>query len=328
MSGHDLVSVITPVYNCERFIEKQISSILEQTYKNIELILIDDGSIDGTADILEKYRLIDSRIRVVSKINEGQSIARNVGLSIAKGKYISFVDGDDWLHPEMIEKMHQVMEDRNADISFCDFTSMCEGRTEIIDVLKFDIIKNSSIRSRLWELLLMPVVWNKMFRHDLLKKNNIYFPERLTHEDIEFLFKAIFNSRTVVKINSPLYFYRKHLGSLTSKIDKKSMEDNYIILKNIKDYLVENSLWEKEKLGYYKIVITQLYGYYFQSFKKQSNVEKRDMEIIGDRNKSFLNEIGFLSAIKLGNMKVFIMYLLLKYNLIFSFQRVYSRCRD
>ena len=123
----DLVSIIVPVYNVQKYLDKCIESMLKQTYTNIEIVLVDDGSTDGSASICDKYAADDERVVVVHKKNGGQSDARNVGLEKSTGEYICWVDGDDCIEENMIELLHKNLVDNNADISICNYHSRYES---------------------------------------------------------------------------------------------------------------------------------------------------------------------------------------------------------
>ena len=113
------ISVIVPVYNCEKYIGKCIESILNQTFKDLELILIDDGSADESGKICDEYKIQDKRVKVIHEKNSGVSIARNVGINVAKGKYIGFVDSDDYLAPDMYESLYENLMKSHADVAIC-----------------------------------------------------------------------------------------------------------------------------------------------------------------------------------------------------------------
>ena len=117
----DEISVIIPIYNVEKYLEKCIDSVLAQTYRNIEIILVDDGSTDKCADICDSYLKKDSRVKVIHKVNGGLSSARNAGLDIAEGDFISFVDSDDFIEKEMLEKLYEALMEADADMAVCNF---------------------------------------------------------------------------------------------------------------------------------------------------------------------------------------------------------------
>lgn len=139
----DLISVIVPVYNVERYLNKCIDSIINQTYKNIEIILIDDGSEDNSGKICDEYKKIDKRVVVVHKINEGVSTARNIGIEIANGRWISFIDSDDWIEEKYFEKMIYTAQEENADVILCAYNKIWKDRVENINTSNNNKLYNS-----------------------------------------------------------------------------------------------------------------------------------------------------------------------------------------
>ena len=130
----ELISVIVPVYNVEKYISRCIESIMKQTYKNIEIILIDDGSTDNSGKICDEYSLKDDRINVIHKKNGGLSDARNTGLDIAKGKYISLIDSDDFVSKFFIETLYNTCKNENCEIAICEYERVYEEKEEISDL--------------------------------------------------------------------------------------------------------------------------------------------------------------------------------------------------
>ena len=127
----DLITVVIPIYKVEQYLDKCIQSIINQTYKNLQIILVNDGSPDNCGKICDEYALKDNRIEVIHKINGGLSDARNVGIGRAKGKYIGFVDSDDYIEKDMYENMYNLLEERNADVCICNFYNVIENNNII-----------------------------------------------------------------------------------------------------------------------------------------------------------------------------------------------------
>ena len=131
MEGLPLISIIIPVYNVNEYLEKCLCSVCGQTYKNLEIIVVDDGSTDGSGEICDMFAETDSRIKVIHQVNKGQSCARNEGLTIARGEYIGFVDSDDWIDPDMYEFLYHLLVDNDADISVCAHYIETTTRTKV-----------------------------------------------------------------------------------------------------------------------------------------------------------------------------------------------------
>lgn len=204
MNKKDLVSVIVPVYNVERYLQRCIDSILSQTYENIELILIDDGSTDRSGEICDTYK-DDSRISVFHKENGGQASARNLGLDVAKGKWITFVDSDDFIAPDYVEYLLMLCLKYSVSISQCGFVRGTDAvfpidRIQIREV-KWNIhdLYSSSTRD------FRGIVWSKMYSRGII--GDLRFPEGYIYEDEDFAFKSTYLAGETVISNRHLYYY-------------------------------------------------------------------------------------------------------------------------
>lgn len=180
MDSQELISVIIPIYNVEKYLKKCIDSIINQTYKNLEIILVDDGSPDNCGKICDEYAKKDQRIRVIHKKNGGLSDARNAGIDIAKGKYIAFVDSDDYVEKEYIEIMYKELKKNNVKIVQCGINKISDNE-EIIDnygYLKDELINSQRIMEEKYTKYPISnvVAWNKLYDIDLFK--NIRYPVR------------------------------------------------------------------------------------------------------------------------------------------------------
>ena len=205
-----LISIIVPVYKTEQYLPQCIESILAQTYKNLEIILIDDGSPDNCGAICDKYAAQDKRIVVIHKDNGGVSSARNAGLKIAKGEYIGFVDSDDYIAPDMYEYLYGLIRCTNADVAVC---SLYKGNNQIVERLINDnVIQVPS--NEVFNLPYFPSLWNKLLIRK--KTKNIWFVEKATYcEDGYFLFNVLQNTKNAIVSNKPKYYYRTNDCSAT-----------------------------------------------------------------------------------------------------------------
>lgn len=202
-----LISVIIPVYNVALYLDECLKTVCGQTYHNIEIILIDDGSTDGSAKICDEWKKRDSRIQVIHKANEGVSVARNTGLEIAQGAYIAFVDADDWLEYNMYEEMYRQAWNHNADVIICE-ESVDEAIKEISVLTGEAAIKDILTDTR----PLRVNVWNKLFRVELLRYIR-FLPEIILGEDFLFVVETLLNASKCIWINKRLYHYRERTGS-------------------------------------------------------------------------------------------------------------------
>lgn len=226
----DKISIIVPIYKVEKYLSKCVESILVQTYTNIEIILVDDGSPDQCGEFCDKYARHDSRIKVIHKENGGLSDARNVGIEAATGTYIAFVDSDDYIHPQMIEKLYEAIYRNNADMSICNFEyvysdMICKDNCENSPI-KDEVITGKEILihklmgSGMWYWV---VAWNKLYRKTLFK--SIRFPNGKIHEDEFIIHKICGECNRVVCVPDVLYFYVQRKGSITSeKFDIKRLD--------------------------------------------------------------------------------------------------------
>lgn len=213
------VSVIVPVYNLQNYVEKCLDSLVNQTLEDIEIIVINDGSKDGSQKIIEKYeRLYPKKIRAYMKENSGQGVARNLGLQIATGEYISFVDGDDYLVPNALEEMYKLSEEKKADICICDYTEIYEdGTTKDIKQVEdggLKDIKKSYIMA-------MPGFCNKLFKRAFLEKMNFKFLPIRAYEDFASYVAVGIQAENIVYYSKPAYCYLIRQGS-TMHQKKKS----------------------------------------------------------------------------------------------------------
>lgn len=213
---YDLISVIVPIYNVEKYLDKCIASIVGQTYQNLEIIMVEDGSTDRCSEICNKWAMKDTRIQVIRKTNGGLSDARNTGLSLATGEYIGFVDGDDYIHPEMYEKLWGIIKEYEADLAICGFDYVDENGNpmeaegiELENGLIDKTVALSGIVDKRWNC----VVWNKLYRKRLF--HNIKFPYGMVYEDRMIMPWIVKNSSKIVVTTSALYYYVHSANSIT-----------------------------------------------------------------------------------------------------------------
>lgn len=205
-----LVSIIIPVYNCEQYIHQCIDSVLRQTYREIEIILIDDGSTDNSVQILDNYRNVDKRVKVIHKNNEGVSIARNVGIDVSRGKYCAFIDADDFIHPNYISYLVHLAESNNVNIAI---SSQC--RDNFFESIKEDdriqIVSAENGTALFLSPHLIVGCWNKIFNRDFLIRNNLYFnPELFYGEGLHFICMAAKHSNGIAIGMKKYYNYRRN----------------------------------------------------------------------------------------------------------------------
>lgn len=218
MQNNILVSVIVPVYNVEKYLVRCVDSILKQSYNNLQIILVDDGSNDKSALICDEYTKKDTRILVIHKNNGGLSEARNVGIDNAKGDYICFIDSDDFVRETYVKDLLSIILEYNADIAVCLFEKGNSDRfKDIIDENQPNIIVLNNIEAlnKLYDEVLnvsMIVVWNKLYSKNLF--NKIRFPIGKIHEDEFTMPKLLFEADKIVIINKKDYYYFQSPNSI------------------------------------------------------------------------------------------------------------------
>lgn len=215
----ELISIIVPVYNVEKYLERCVYSIINQTYKNIEIILIDDGSTDNCNIICDRFKMEDNRVKVIHKSNEGLSSSRNKGIEITSGNIICFIDSDDYIESNMIEILKNNMDKYNSDISICNFYyEKNERKTTIINKnndLEFCSIGKEKYNNIINEYgKITEYVWNKLYKKTLFKK--IRFPKGKIFEDSNIICDILGKAKRVSYIMNPLYNYVYRTDSIVN----------------------------------------------------------------------------------------------------------------
>lgn len=256
-----LVSIIIPVYKVEEYLHECIDAVLKQTYKNLQIILVDDGSPDSCGLICDQYKINDPRIEVIHKENGGLSSARNRGLELAQGEYISFIDSDDYVSPVFIEELVNAAEEYNSDVVCVDYTTeeqklSCSKHSQSLILNTNDAIS----------MLLNPTgyrcfAWNKLYKKYLFE--NIRYPEGRLYEDIVTTYELFKFCNKIVYINSPYYYYRVRESSIsTSDFSDRNYDLLYAI--NVVDKSCKKSFPDAYKelhigfLTYYLAFINQM----------------------------------------------------------------------
>ena len=290
-----LISVIVPVFNVENFIDVCISSLIKQSYSNIEIILVDDGSTDESGLHCDKWAEVDKRIKVFHQANGGLSAARNTGLNHASGDYICFVDSDDFVMEDYVKCMLQAIEETDAELALCDVT------TSKWPALAKPITSNrilDAAECRAWldnlisrEYVLMVVSWNKLYKKELFADNR--FEEGKLHEDEFMINKLVFNINKMVFVPLEEYVYRANASGITGKENEVNVAHLDVI--DAFTDRIDVSL-ENNDIGFAKITVRntmyKLADYYFKMENhhyiiksKMRNVLDKYSEIITTKQK-------------------------------------------
>lgn len=220
----DLISIIVPIYNVEQYLNQCLQSICSQSYDNLEIILVDDGSSDRSPELCDEWAERDSRIQVIHKQNGGLSDARNTGISCAKGEYIAFVDSDDWIEKDLYQKLWSELQQNNAQIAACRIVKVFEATSEEQKIYSEQKIFTSkeALQTLLKGQDFCAVAWNKLYRRDVI--GDIRFPVGRLHEDEFFTYRVIANASRLVLVPEAKYYYRQRAGSIMDKWTIKHLD--------------------------------------------------------------------------------------------------------
>lgn len=262
------ISIIVPIYNASKYISKCIDSLINQSKKELEFILINDGSTDSTEEVIKGYN--DKRIKYFKNKNQGIGKTRNFGIDKAIGKYIMFVDSDDYLDKDACFELYNEIENKSADLVVCDFYTDTNGKLEEVIIPDFKMSSLKDNKNLLLDINLAP--WNKIYRTKIIKDNNIRFVENLKYEDAPFVVDVIRFSKRVVKLNKKLNYYVIHSNSETTVRDERVFD----IIKIVD--LIRKKFKKSDNMNYVldTITISILMNYNIQQrMQKDWNVGKR-----------------------------------------------------
>lgn len=259
----DLISVIVPVYNVEKYLKRCVESLINQTYNDLEIVIVDDGSTDGSSAICDSYAKKDSRIKVIHKQNGGLADACNTGLKVASGDYIGFVDSDDYVHKDMYKILMEGLKKHGADVAFCGFERIYEDEPcndEIIDDYTCEILSTDIIYS-MWHTFDINVKCNKIIKKEILDK--IHYPIGKINED-EYVKPVLYeNANKVLFIDKKFYYYQQRDTSITKRKFYPQKMDKL-------DAINESIKWFKEKnIEKYLNAEVKYYWDYFLDYYKQ-----------------------------------------------------------
>lgn len=233
-----LVSVIVPVYNVNQYLVKCLESIINQIYENLEIILVDDGSTDNSGIICDEYSKKDKRIKVIHKENGGLSDARNAGIEIAKGEYLTFIDSDDFIAEDYIEYLYNLLKKYNAEVSVCCKINFYENE-EIDKVLNTERIMmftgQEAMENLFYQKEITPSAWAKLYSREIFKE--IRYPKGKIYEDLGTTYKVFFEAKKVVWSSAQKYFYLQRQNSIMRKKFSASNFDRIEMSQNILEFV-------------------------------------------------------------------------------------------
>ena len=262
----ETVSVIIPVYKTKEYLRQCVDSVIKQSYEKLEIILVDDGSPDSCGAICDEYAQKDARIQVIHKANGGLSSARNAGIAVAQGKYICFVDSDDYLHAEYVSRLVCAMENGNAQMAACVFCETTDRQIYQGELPQsaLQVVTNDRFRCALDADSYAGFAWNKLFDNGILKTNHLLFDETIFNgEDLPFVVEYLTHCSKVAFIEDPLYYYYIRPNSITTYIHYSARYATIIYARErVMEMLAESGegeCVEIERLAYLNLLIKMFY---------------------------------------------------------------------
>ena len=257
------ISIIVPVYNVYNYLDKCLNSIRNQTLEDIEIIVVNDGTKDTSQEIMDKYAALDKRFKCLKKENGGLSDARNYGMKYAKGEYIAFVDGDDYIERNMYELMYNEAKKGDYDVVECDFTwdypnKVREDKTEVKDNIIVDI---------------RVVAWNKIYKRKVIESAKLKFTEGVRYEDVDWCYKVLANIKSFSSVHKCLYHYIQRSNSIANTQNEK-VRDIFVVLNNTLNYYKEKGIYEENRDELEYIYMRYIFG---SSFRRVVKVKDKEL---------------------------------------------------
>ena len=277
-----LISVIVPVYRVEEYLERCVKSMLSQTYKNLEVILVDDGSPDQCPAICDACAEKDARVKVIHQENKGLSGARNAGIDAASGEYLAFVDSDDYVSPHFIEELYQLLQDTGCAIGQCRFSYVKgDGLVEEGDSA-FCIYRGESLMEQLYgpeeKATCFVVAWNKLYRAELFKETGIRYPEGRIHEDEATTYRLFHEAKKLAFLDRALYgYYTENGGSITSVFSAKRLQ--WLTAHEERIAFFKKNGYEKLLPAAYRKLCDACITFYFRCTEQVNDAEELKKEL-------------------------------------------------
>ena len=291
MQNNPFFSIIVPVYKVEPYLEKCVESVLEQVFTDFELLLVDDGSPDRCPVMCDELAMKDKRIRVIHKKNGGLSSARNAALRVAKGRYISFLDADDfWLNQFVLQRIYSAICEKNAEIVILKAINYYQSSNTFSD--KYNTFLSDELEPDNYELNLYKLIsesayranaWNKVFLRELTERQDLFFTEKVIAEDIDWAARLCLCAKSITILNEPVYGYRMgRPGSITSSLTIKNLIDTKESILRCLSYTKGRELSDLLKNSYYGYVA---YRYVIWMAESALVKDKRKRKLIREMKK-------------------------------------------
>ena len=271
------ISVIIPVYNVEKYLRRCLDSVINQTFRDLEIICVNDGSTDGSSKILEEYKSKDERIILLNQENKGPGAARNIGLKIAKGEYISFIDSDDWIDLNFFEKLYKAAKKHDADAACTEIVrTYTSGKMlKKIEIEKEEILSTCIEKYKRFDIPKNCYVWNKIYKKSELDKHKLFFREDfLMCEDVRFSTEFMYYSDKVITVPETKYYYWVNEKSVSrTKTDKNQLDNlaaraDFIKFSREHHIICDEKFYVKDKIFYKLFGILILKIYEWETIKK------------------------------------------------------------
>lgn len=321
-----MISIIVPVYNIEKYLPRCLDSLIGQSFLDIEIIIVDDGSTDGCYYICEEYGRKDPRIVVIHKTNGGLVSARKVGMKAARGEYIAYVDGDDWIEPQMYEQMYQKMIEENVDIVMCGrFEDMADTSKKVFHGVKEGRYKKQELQKLVYPKMIsgdtffewgiFPGLWDKLFRRDCIEMFQLAVDDRIAMgEDAACTYPCLLNTNSIYVIHECLYHYRQNESSMVRKSTEPEKERKKfcILYQSVYNVLEKNKYIYDLREQWKKYVLFLMvpradtllegiecldYLFPFPEVRKGSNIIIYGMGVYGQRLYQYIKRTGFCNLV-------------------------------
>ncbi len=287
------VSIVVPIYNVEKYLRRCFDSLINQTFTNIEIIALNNGSTDNSLNILKEYANRDKRIKIIDNNNLGVSEARNIGIKEAKGNYIVFVDSDDWIDKDMVEVLHNSIDSNFCDLVMCTYIREFEdhSKEKVFNLPEVNLYVDNEVKEQLLRKLVGPVgkelanpeyldalgtVWAKMYKTSMLKDKDLKFvdlKEIGSGEDTLFNIFVFNEVNKVILLNKPMYHYwRGNSNSITSRYIPNFVEKRRNYFNYMKDFIKDNNLGNEYEIALNNRICTSVLGMGLLECSKSNNI--------------------------------------------------------
>lgn len=286
------ISILVPVYNVEKYLERCIDSILKQSFQDFDLLLVNDGSTDKSGEICDKYKKLDNRVHIIHKKNEGVAEARNIcikwALKNSDSEWITFIDSDDWVHRDYLKLLYNAAQEGNTEISCCNYIRTGDGKNiptiGIVQSMSAITPENLCVKNG----MSLGVVWGKLYKKFLW--NDIVFPYGKIHEDEFVIFKVLYNVNLITYVDEQLYYYFYNADSITS--DTYTVK-HLVLLDALEQGIkfFDDNNYEKallQKLRYYFVVLNNFH----KAFSKQATKYSKQLLLIRKKMRRSLRKYG------------------------------------